>query len=262
MDNAVSFDSPDILAVVFHPRPEGMVPSRGGGFESLEVPVESGVVVGGRFYSATTNAPTVLFFHGNGEIVADYADLAPVYTDLGINFMPMDYRGYGRSTGRPSVTTMLQDSHLVFDFARAWLKEGGYTGRLFVMGRSLGSAPALELAAAKPDEIAGLIVESGFSDALALVGRLGWRPGRGPIPTDNLLCHPEKIRRYEGPTLIIHGTEDVIIPVTDAEALYQASGSARKELLRVPGAGHNNLFAVGYQEYFRAIAEMVLDVQH
>ena len=257
MSNPVSLDSPDVLAVVFHPRPESTLPVRETGFERVEVPIESGVVLGGRFYPAATGGPTVLFFHGNGEIVADYADLAPVYTKLGINFMPMDYRGYGRSTGRPSVTSMLRDSHALFEFARAWLKERGYRGPLFVMGRSLGSAPALELAEAYPDQIDGLVIESGFADAVALVMRLGWRPRTGRTVEDTLLRHPEKIRRYTGPTLIIHGTEDFIIPISEAEVLYEASGSARKKLLRIPDAGHNNLLAVGFEEYVRALSDVV-----
>lgn len=55
------------------------------------------------------NAPTLLFFHGNGEIVEDYDDIAQIYLKLGINFLPVDYRGYGRSTGSPTVTAMMRD---------------------------------------------------------------------------------------------------------------------------------------------------------
>ena len=255
--SASSFDSPDMLAVVFHPRAEGTAVARSDGFESLEVPVDSGIAVGGRFYSAGTNNPTILFFHGNGEIVADYADLAPFYTRSGVNFMPMDYRGYGRSSGRPTVTTMLKDAHAIFDFSRRWLKQRGYTGRLIVMGRSLGSASALELASTHPDEIDGMIIDSGFADALALVQRLGWRPQAGQSLVDPLFRHLEKIRLYKGPTLILHGTRDSIIPIADAEALYQASGSARKKLLRIRGADHNNLLALGLDEYFQAVSDIV-----
>ena len=63
--------------------------------------------IGGRFYAAGATAPTLLFFHGNGEIVADYEDLGPLYARQGLNFFPVDYRGYGRSTGTPTVTAMI-----------------------------------------------------------------------------------------------------------------------------------------------------------
>ncbi len=252
---ALSFDSPAVLAVVFHPRREGVVSP--GGFENLTVPVGDGVTLGGRFYRAGTNNPTILFFHGNGEIVADYADLAKVYTRKGINFMPIDYRGYGRSSGSPAVTTMIKDAHPVFNFARKWLRDHGYTGRFVVMGRSLGSASALELAASHTNEIDALIIDSGFADALALVQRLGWRPADGQVMADTLFRHCEKIRLYRGPTLIIHGTRDTIIPIADAEALYKASGSATKKLLRIRGADHNNLLAVGPDDYFQAVSNIV-----
>ena len=119
------------------------------------------------------SAPNVLFFHGNGEIVADYNDLGPLYISNGLNFMPVDYRGYGRSTGRPTVAAMMMDCHSIFEFTKRWLRDNGYTGRFIVMGRSLGSAPALELASHYKDQIDGLIVESGFAytgPLLALVG--------------------------------------------------------------------------------------------
>ena len=254
--HAPSFDSPAVLAVIFHPRPEGAVLA--GGFENLTVPVGDGVMLGGRFYSAGTNNPTILFFHGNGEIVADYAELAKVYTGMGINFMPMDYRGYGRSSGTPTVTAMLKDAHAAFDFSRRWLKDHGYTGRFVVMGRSLGSASALELASAHTNEIDALIIDSGFADALGLAQRLGWRPAGNQAMEDTLFRHCEKIRLYKGPTLIIHGTQDTIIPVADADALYQASGSVTKKMLRIRGADHNNLLAVGFDEYFKAVSNIVL----
>ena len=125
------------------------------------------------------------------------------------------------------------------------------------MGRSLGSASALELASTHTNEIDALIIDSGFSDAVALAQRLGWRPTGGQTIEDTLFRHCEKIRLYQGPALIIHGTHDSIIPVADAEALYKSSGSATKKLLRIRGADHNNLLAVGPDEYFQAVSNIV-----
>ena len=64
------------------------------------------------------------------------------------------------------------------------------------------------------------------------------------------------MRSYRGPTLIIHGTRDLIIPISDAEDLYRAAPGARKQLLRIEGAGHNDIMAVGHQEYFAAVARL------
>lgn len=82
--------------------------------------------------------------------------------DRGVNFLVADYRGYGLSGGVPTVSAMLGDSHHILDYARIRLEANGYGGPLVVMGRSLGSAPALELAAHR-DGIDGLIIESGFA---------------------------------------------------------------------------------------------------
>ena len=79
------------------------------------------MVVGGRFHMAEKSAPNILFFHGNGEMVADYDEMGPLYNRIGINFLPVDYRGYGRSTGQPTITAMMRDCHVIFDFAKKWL---------------------------------------------------------------------------------------------------------------------------------------------
>ena len=119
-------DVPEVLPRLFHPRPEyaGSPTSA----RELLIPVAPGAAVGGRFYTAVPSSPTLLFFHGNGEIVADYEDLGPIYARLGLNFLPVDYRGYGRSTGTPTVAAMMADCHVILAFVRDWLREHHFTG--------------------------------------------------------------------------------------------------------------------------------------
>ena len=137
-------DRPEILMFLFHPRPE-WTGSRGGGpGEDVLIPVENEIVVAGRFHLVDTAAPNILFFHGNGEIVADYDEMGPLYNRTGINFLPVDYRGYGRSTGEPTITAMMRDGHIIFDFVKEWLKQRDCNGPFLLMGRSLGSASVLE----------------------------------------------------------------------------------------------------------------------
>ena len=187
------------------------------------------VVVGARFHPAAATAPTILFFHGNGEIVADYDELAPFYQRQGVNFFPVDYRGYGRSTGDPTVSAMMRDCHEIFRFVRQWLPEMGYPGPLVVMGRSLGSASALELAAAYPDQVAALIVESGFAYAGPLLQLLGVNLAAIGFKETAGFRNIDKIRAYPGPTLIIHAEHDHIIPMSDGQALYDAAGRRRQD---------------------------------
>jgi fermentation-respiration switch protein FrsA (DUF1100 family) len=249
-------DAPEILAVAFHPRREPA--SRPDGYEPMEIRMADGVAIGGRFYAAGTNAPTILFFHGNGEIVADYHDLALLYRERQLNFLPVDYRGYGLSTGAPTITAMLADARSIYAFARTWLRERGFNGRFIVMGRSLGSASALELAAARAPEVDGLILDSGFAHLVPLLNRLG--ASVPPQAQDHLVGQIEKMRTYSGPTSIIHGTQDFIIPISDAEDLYNASPSSNKRLLRVKGAGHNNSLAFALREYFTSVTRLAQGV--
>lgn len=254
-------DRPAITRVLFHPRPEG----RRAGADTgpgipVMIPVAPGVEIGGCFYIAEENAPSILFFHGNGEIVADYEDLGPLYNRMGINFLPVDYRGYGRSTGSPTVTDMMRDCHAILAFTLTWLGENACTGPLVVMGRSLGSASALELGSRYPQEIRGLIIESGFAYAGPLLALLGVDPDAVGFEEKKGFRNLDKIRRVTRSTLVIHAERDHIIPASDGQALHDACGAADKRLLMIPGANHNDLLYVGFEEYMNAVRDLVTDV--
>ncbi|MGO9136799.1 MAG: alpha/beta hydrolase [Syntrophales bacterium] len=252
-----SFDSPMISASLFYPRPEWGAAADDETVESILIPVEKDVVVGARLHMAGAEAATIIFFHGNGEIVADYDDLGIVYADMGINFFPVDYRGYGRSTGRPTVTAVMRDCHTVFAYVKKRLKEKGYSGPIIVMGRSLGSAPALELAFHYGAEIDGLIIDSGFAYAgplLLLFGidmqALGISEGQG-------FRNLDKIRSFDKPTLVIHAEFDHIIPFSEGRLLFEASPSRHKKFLKVAGANHNDIFSHGIAAYLESIKWLV-----
>jgi uncharacterized protein len=246
-------DGPEVLLRLFHPRPELGSASAQIDARDLLIPVAGHAVVGARFHPAAASAPTILFFHGNGEIVADYDELAPFYQRQGVNFFPVDYRGYGRSTGNPTVSAMMRDCHEIFRFVRQWLPEMGYPSPLVVMGRSLGSASALSLAAAYPDQVAALIVESGFAYAGPLLQLLGVNLAAIGFKETAGFRNLDKIRAYPGPTLIIHAEHDHIIPLSDGQALYDAAGAADKTLLKIPDANHNDILIQGFAAYMAAI---------
>lgn len=220
------------------------------------IPVESGVALGARYFPADPDGPNLLFFHGNGEIVAEYDEVGRIYQGLGISFFPVDYRGYGRSSGVPAVSAMMSDCHPVLEFFLGVLAGKGRKGSLLVMGRSLGSASALELASVNPGRIDGLIIESGFGRIAPLLELLGTNMEFLGLKEEDAFGNLEKIRRFRKDTLIIHGEEDELIPVEEGRALYDASGASRKRLLVVPGAGHNDLFMTGIQAYLNAVRNL------
>ncbi len=251
-----AYDHPEILARLFHPRSQlGSIDSEDDNQE-LHIPVATDVSIGARFYPVDRQAATILFFHGNGEIVADYQDLAPLFNQIAVNFFPVDYRGYGISTGNPTVTAMMRDCHIIYEFAMTWLQKQHYTGPLMVMGRSLGSASALELAANYPEKIKGLIVESGFARVKPLLQLLGVDTSVLGSKTPEF-HHLEKIRQYQGPTLIIHAERDHIIPFADGEALFETSQAPQRHFLKIADANHNDIFLRGMSAYLKAVKNLV-----
>jgi len=249
-------DRPELLMFLFHPRPEwGASPSEAA-FKEVFIPVEKDVGIGGRLYLTDRAAPNILFFHGNGEIVEDYGDMAPLYSRIGLNFLPVDYRGYGKSTGKPTVTNMMRDCHVIFDYVQNWLKENDYTGPLVLMGRSLGSASVLELISCYENRIQGLIVESGFAYAEPLLQLLGINMKALGITEEDGFRNIDKIRTFPKPTLIIHAENDHIIPFTDGQALFEACPAREKQFLKIPGANHNDIFFRGMPSYMEAVKEL------
>ncbi|MBU2551523.1 MAG: lysophospholipase [Proteobacteria bacterium] len=243
-------DVPQLLQFLFYPRAE-FSEKQGPGIDLL-IPVEAEVRIGARFHLVDYQAANILFFHGNGEIVSDYDEMAEVFNRLGLNFLPVDYRGYGRSTGSPTVTGMMRDCHVIFDYAKQWLGDEGYKGPMILMGRSLGSASVLELVSHYAPEVDGLIVESGFAFAGPLLSLIGINVDALGSQKD-AFSNVEKIKAYSGPTLIIHAEYDHIIPFSDGKALYQASPSEQRQLLMIPGANHNDIHFRGLREYMTAV---------
>jgi alpha-beta hydrolase superfamily lysophospholipase len=254
---AALLDKPDILSRLFHPRPD-MSPSGTG--LPIMIPVTENIAIGACLHPADKNAPNILFFHGNGEIVADYDDVGPLYSKLGINFLPVDYRGYGRSGGTPGVESMLGDSHAIFDFTSSWLREHGHTGPIVVMGRSLGSASALELGVKRAADISGMILESAFAYAVPLLELLGVRIENPELAEEKVFGHIRKMASFQNPVLIIHAEYDHIIPVSDGRTLFEVCRSESKTFLEIEGADHNDIFFRGLSRYMNAVGAFCKDL--
>jgi len=203
-----------------------------------------------RVYPGPDGAPGILFFHGNGETARDYDMLAGRFAALPARLMIGEYRGYGPSTGTPSLLTFLDDAHPTLDAARAVL---GPDPPLLVMGRSMGSAPAIELAATRGEELAGLIVESGFARVVPLLELMGLRTLELGIREEHGPRSFEKMAAVVLPTLILHAEQDEILPIEEGEELFEACADPEKAFLRVPNAGHNDIQVRAGESYFEAI---------
>ncbi|MFZ5759457.1 MAG: alpha/beta hydrolase [Thermodesulfobacteriota bacterium] len=252
----IKLDHPEVTRLLFHPRRQekGQAPA---GCCDLDIPVADGITVGARFYLAGKEAPNILFFHGNGEIVEDYDEIGAAFAARNMSFLAVDYRGYGWSGGEPSASRMMGDCHMVFGFVRNWLAHEERKGSFLVMGRSLGSACAIELAVTEREAVAGLIIDSGFASTLPLLRCLGLDVDRFGLREEECFNNLKKISRYSRPLLVLHAQLDEIIPIGEAAELQSCCVSRLSEFQIVPGADHNTIFAVTGSLYFEVVGRFV-----
>ena len=245
-----ALDDPNISMNSFFPR-QGWTPTPEG-VQDYTVNVGDDIGLSCRFFSYGNSAPTILLFYGNGETAIDYNSIAPFYNQIGLNFFVADYRGYGKSGGSPSFTTMLSDANTVLEAMRIVLGASGYQGAVYVMGRSMGRHSAFELAAKEDPAINGVIIESGRPSLGQFTG------GLFPQQADELEeAYRAKAASIAIPVLVIHGEMDALAPLDDAEEMFRNFASTEKKMLVIPGAGHNDLLFKGLDEYFTAIGDFI-----
>jgi hypothetical protein len=247
-----TIDDPAILRRLFYPQQTPTWRSLRPGVETVLFDLGGGIQISGRFCPYDARAPTVIFFHGNGEVSADYELIGPSFgTRCGANFLVLDYRGYGESTGQPSNTAMIADARALFPQVLAYLSNRDYIGPHVVMGRSLGSASALEIGLTYPTDLAAMILESAFADPEPLLAYLG-------VPRDvvnqidcSIISNVTKIASISLPLLVIHGEGDTLIPASHGRKLFKTSPAALKEICIIPEAEHNTILL--YDDYFEAM---------
>ena len=251
--NGQDMDLNIINTFLFHPRKSYQEMDE----KDIQINVGDSVHVGIRLHLINKSFPTILFFHGNGEIGPEYDDIARVYNQKNINFIIADFRGYGFSTGIPNVENTLSDAHMILDYVLKHLKTQNHSGSLILMGRSLGSVSVLELVKRYPQDFFGLIIESGFADEEPLFKLIGTTAKQAGFKREDGFLNKEKIKKYTGPLLIIHAEQDHIVPFTQGELLYNFCPSTKKKLLPIPNANHNNILAVSFKKYFEEVEKFV-----
>lgn len=205
------------------------------------------------------NAPTLVYFHGNGELVSDSMyEFLPAVEEMGYNLFLAEYRGYGLSSGTPALVAMLADVEPMLQAI------GQPPEKLVLFGRSLGSVYALHGAAVVPG-IAGLIIESGVADMLERVllrvspAELGVSPVALESAVASHFDHRAKLARYHGATLILHGRHDDLIDVSHGQRLFDWAKSP-KVLKIFERGGHNDLLFHNLYEYFESIQRFINDL--
>jgi pimeloyl-ACP methyl ester carboxylesterase len=202
-------------------------------------------------HRADPEGHTVVHFHGNGEVVADWQDgLDEAVLAMGWDLLLAEYRGYGGSNGKPLLGRMLEDVEPI-------LRAAGPPERLVVFGRSVGSIFALEAVARFPG-VAGLILESAIADPLERLllrvdpRELGVTKAAFEAAVAARLDHQAKIAGYRGPVLLLHSRHDGLVDLSHAERLARWAGG--KATLRVFEEGdHNSILADNAAAYLGAV---------
>jgi len=222
-------------------------------FEEVSFPAEDGVTITGWLGTPPEPRATLLWFHGNaGNVLHRWQDFARFVRTERYRVLIVDYRGFGLSTGSPSEDGLYLDARAALDFLES---RGAPPKEVWLLGRSLGGAVAIELAAARP--VRGLILESTFTSAKDMA--------REMIPlfpvtwfTRSRFPSWDRIATVEVPILLFHGKDDGIIPFRHGERL--AAAATKSSVTFVPVAGsHNDLSMSLGDEYFGKIASFILE---
>jgi uncharacterized protein len=223
--------------------------------EDIAFETQDGVRLHGWYCPVPRPRCVFLMMHGNAGNITHRVDrITSWQRSLNVSVFVFDYRGYGRSTGQPNEPGVYSDARAAYRWLTA--DKGIAPDDVVFFGESLGAAVALQLATEVTPR--ALILESPFTSAVEMGQRaFPWLPVRWIMR--NRFASIEKIGRYHGPLLIIHGTQDTVIPFTTGKTLF-AHANAPKRFYAVTGADHNEVAVKGGRLYMQAVDGFLREV--
>ena len=220
-------------------------------FENISLSTEDNVKLHGWYVPSPGSRNTLLILHGNAGNIGHRLDWIGTLHELGCHVLIIDYRGYGKSEGKPFEEGLYRDARAA---ARWWSGRFGRPDhRLILIGESLGGAVAIDLATHVP--VSGLILQSTFTSAWDMAKSfmpLGLLQPLAGIHFDSAA----KVRKLKCPKLFIHGDHDEIVPFRLGRRLFELAPEP-KQFWAVDGAGHNNLIWVAGSRYAPAIRDFL-----
>lgn len=212
-------------------------------FQELNLEAQDGAIINSLYFTVSNPEGAMIYFHGNAGDLSRWGDIALQYTRLNYNVIIIDYRTYGKSTGKINEQKMLDDTQLPYDF----LLEDFNEDEIVIYGRSLGTSFATYLASKNHPR--KLILETPFYNMLDVAKR------RFPlIPfLDQLLKYRLEtntfIKNVQCPIVIYHGTNDDIVPLESGTLLKEEIPNNQLTFYTIEDATHHNIgsFAI-YQE--------------
>ena len=243
----------DLINSIFYPRTSNIPEDE----KDHLINTSDNEIIGSRFFLNDRSFPTIIFFHGNAELAQEYDDIANYYNRFNLNFIVVDYRGYGLSTGVPNIENLHSDANTAFLYIKNYLRTNEYKGKTFIMGRSIGSASAFEIVNNHSELIEGCIIDSGFATEYPFLALMNIDVEKNNFSLEDGFMNLQKLKNYKGRLLIIHGDLDDIVPFSQAELMLLESPSSDKEIYRVHGGNHNNILMLAREEYFKKIQQFI-----
>jgi fermentation-respiration switch protein FrsA (DUF1100 family) len=236
-------------ALLYHPyRDIDTTPATyGASFEDVYFTARDGTKLHGWYTPpAETGGPVILWAHGNaGNISHRSENIAAIRGQTGAGVFLFDYRGYGRSEGKPGEKGLYMDARAAY----SWLRERVPPERIFLFGRSIGAAVMVKLAS-EGFEARGLILESPFESLLAMGKKiLPFLPVSWFIRQKFDIA--ALIPGVKMPVFVLHGDADEIVPFPQGQGVF-ARAPEPKRFHRIPGAGHNDTYIAGGPDYWAA----------
>lgn len=243
--------------LIFFPSsyPSGDWHPRGLQYEDVVFVTQDGVRLHGWYCPVSHPRGVFLMAHGNAGNITHRVDRIIAWQCLlNVSVFVFDYRGYGRSPGHPNELGVYRDARAAYRWLTA--DKGIALEDVVFFGESLGAAVALQLATEVTPR--ALILESPFMSAVAM-GQwvFPWLPVRWIMR--NRFASIEKIGRYHGPLLIVHGTHDTIIPFAMGQTLFDHA-NAPKRFYAVAGADHNDVAVTGGRLYVQVMDAFLREV--
>ena len=200
---------------------------------------------------STPSRAVMLMFHGNAGNLADRADMMVDFARLSAEVLMVDYRGYGRSEGRPSERGLRADASAAWSYLTEVREVPPQ--RVVLYGESLGGAVAVDLASRS--EPSGLVVQSSFTSIPDIAGV--HMPLIPRILIRTQMDSAAAIVRVRCPVLVIHSPDDEIVPYGMGRRLFELAPGP-KRWLEVPGAGHNETWSMGGRGLLAALQEFLV----
>ena len=237
--------------LIYFPTKEEL--GRGPG-EDVFLTTSDGVKIHGWYATHPDAKVSLLYFHGNAGHLGDRRGFIDDLRQLPANVLAIDYRGYGRSEGKPDEEGLYRDATATYE----WLAAKTSPERIVLLGKSLGAGPACEIASTR--KVGGLIVQSAFTSAPDM-SRLVMPifPARWFMRTqyDNLA----KVRGIGCPKLFVHARNDEIVPFAMAERLFEAAAGPKEKCWFERG-GHNGLIDTNEKEYVDLLRRFLAPLSH